>query len=52
MKKIKIEIANKVYTVEIAESELQHEVGLQDRKELKENEGMLFIFEEQEPISF
>lgn len=52
MKKLKIQIADKKYTVELAETEEQKESGLQHRKNLAENEGMLFIFEENEPISF
>lgn len=52
MKKIKIQIAGKVYTVELAETEGQHESGLQGRKELKDNEGMLFVFDGNESRSF
>jgi len=52
MKKIKIQIANKVYEVELAETEQQQEEGLQGRSELKENAGMLFIFDENESRSF
>ena len=45
MKKIKIQIANKTYTVELAETEEQHETGLQGRTELQDNAGMLFVFD-------
>lgn len=45
MKKIKIKIANKTYTVELAETEEQHETGLQGRTELQDNAGMLFVFD-------
>lgn len=52
MKKIKIEIGGKSYTVELAETPEQHDKGLQERKELKENEGMLFVFEEDDEKNF
>lgn len=52
MKQIKIQIANKEYKVEVAETDEQKETGLQNRKELPENGGMLFVFEENEPVSF
>lgn len=52
MKKIKIQIANKIYKVELAESEQEQHEGLQDRETLKENEGMLFIFSKDEERSF
>jgi uncharacterized membrane protein (UPF0127 family) len=45
MKKIKIQIANKVYTVELAETEEQHETGLQGRSKLQDGTGMLFVFD-------
>lgn len=52
MKKIKIQIADKIYTVELAESEQEHEEGLQEREKLKEDEGMLFVFPEDDEKSF
>lgn len=52
MKKIKIQIANRIYTVELAESEQDHEEGLQGRETLKENEGMLFVFSEDDEKNF
>jgi len=52
MKEIKIEIGNKEYTVKLAESDEDHDKGLQGVTELPENEGMLFIFNEPDEISF
>lgn len=52
MKQIKVKIADKVYTVELAETEEQHETGLQGRSALKDDAGMLFIFDGNETRSF
>lgn len=50
MKEIKIEIGNKEYKVKLAETEEQQEQGLQNVEKLEDNEGMLFIFDEEEDI--
>lgn len=52
MKEIKIEIGNKEYKVKLAETEEQQEQGLQNIEKLEDNEGMLFIFDEEEYIWF
>jgi len=52
MKKIKIQIADKQYTVELAESEEEQEEGLQGRIELQEGTGMLFMFDKNEVRGF
>jgi uncharacterized membrane protein (UPF0127 family) len=52
MKKINIKIGNKSFLVKVAETDEQKEKGLQDIKELPENEGMLFIFDPPEEVSF
>ena len=52
MKEIKIEIGSKEYTVKLAESDEDHDKGLQGVTELPENKGMLFIFSEPDEISF
>lgn len=46
-KKEKITIGDKTITVEMAESRDQHERGLMFRKSLPENQGMLFVFEDE-----
>jgi len=53
-KKITIEsAAGKVtITVEIAKTRAQQQQGLMFRKELKDGDGMLFIHERDEPLSF
>src|SRR4051812_32729445 len=50
--KKKIQVENKVLSVEIAESEAQHERGLMFREKLGKNDGMLFIFNNEEPRAF
>jgi uncharacterized protein len=50
--KQKIQVGDRVIWVEIAESEAQRSQGLMFRKELKKDSGMLFIFEEEKPLSF
>lgn len=52
MNKVKIWIGSKEFQVELAETEEQQEQGLQNRDALPENEGMLFVFEEEEPRFF
>lgn len=48
MEKINIEIADKEYLVEVAKTQEEKEKGLQGRTELKESEGMLFDFSDDE----
>jgi len=52
VEKINISIKDKIYTVEVASTKEEKEVGLQNRDSLKPNEGMLFIFESEQPVSF
>ena len=52
MKEVNIQIGDKQYKVKLAETEEQHIKGLQDVTELPEDEGMLFIFNEPDEISF
>lgn len=52
MKEIKIKIKDKTYSVKIADTDETREEGLQNIKTLPENEGMLFIFEEPQTVSF
>ena len=47
-----IEIHNKKYQVKIADSEADKIKGLQGVKELPENEGMLFIYDEPQTVGF
>lgn len=48
----KIVIDNKTVTVEIAETDQQHEYGLMLRKSLPKDHGMLFIFETEQILNF
>ena len=50
MEKKNIIIGDKEYTVEIAKSKEDKEKGLQDRDYLAPDEGMLFVYEEQQPV--
>ena len=52
MKEIKINIGEKEYSVKLAETDEQKEIGLQNIDSLKDNEGMLFIFDEEDTQSF
>jgi len=49
---MKIKINDKEYIVEVAETEDQKEVGLQNMHYLPEDEGMLFVYDEPEDIGF
>lgn len=52
MKQIKISIGDKEYSVKLAETDEQKEIGLQNVDSLKDNEGMLFIFDEEDTQNF
>lgn len=47
-----IEINNKEYKVKIADTEELRETGLQNVEDLPKNEGMLFVFDEPDEVSF
>lgn len=49
---MKIEIGDKKYEVSLASTEEEREQGLQGREKLKEDEGMLFVYEEPQTVSF
>lgn len=49
MQEVKIHIADKTYTVKLAETPEQKEQGLQGVEQLADNEGMLFIFDDEDP---
>ena len=52
MNKINIRIASKKYKVQVAETDEEKQKGLQGVTSLPEDEGMLFVFEEPDEISF
>ena len=52
MDKIKIKIANKEYTVQVAKTNEEKIKGLQGVKELPKNEGMLFKYDEPQTVMF
>lgn len=52
MEKIKISIEDKEYTVEVAKTEEEKSKGLQGRKSLGKNEGMLFIYDKPQTVGF
>lgn len=52
MEKINISIGDKQYKVSLAITEEEHEKGLQNIEELPKNEGMLFIFNNPDEVSF
>ena len=49
---MEIQVANKTFDVKVAETDSEKEKGLQGVKELKDNEGMLFIFDEPQTVQF
>lgn len=49
---MKIEIGDKEYNVEVARTEEEKIKGLQEKKSLGENEGMLFIYDEPQELAF
>lgn len=50
--KQKIRIGSKTITVEVAKSTEQHQRGLMFRNSLPENSGMLFVFDNEQTLSF
>lgn len=52
MEEIRIKVGSKRYKVKTAETEEQQSKGLQDIEELPKGEGMLFLFDEPDEISF
>lgn len=49
---MKIEIGDKEYNVEVARTEEEKVKGLQEKESLGEDEGMLFVYDEPQEISF
>lgn len=52
MEKIKISIEDKEYTVEVAKTQEEKSKGLQGKKSLGKNEGMLFIYDKPQTVGF
>lgn len=52
MKSIKVEINDKEYKVLVAQSEEEKEHGLMDVEEMEPSEGMLFVYNEPQELSF
>lgn len=51
VEKIKLN-SKKILTVEVAKTEAQHAYGLMNRKSLPKNQGMLFVFEDEQIRNF
>lgn len=49
---MRIEIGDKKYTVEVAQTDEEKAKGLQGKKELADDEGMLFIYNEPQTVGF
>mgnify|MGYP000867754975 FL=1 len=49
---MRIEIGDKKYNVEVAQTDEEKTIGLQGKKELAEDEGMLFIYDEPQTVGF
>ena len=52
MKTINLEINDKEYNVLVAQTEIEKEQGLMNVEEMDENEGMLFVYNEPQELSF
>lgn len=52
MEKAKIKVEDKEFTVEIAKTEAEKSKGLQGRKSLGKNEGMLFVYDKPQTVGF
>lgn len=52
MRQVEVEIEDKCFCVRVAESEEDRETGLQHIDALAPDEGMLFVFDEVEEVSF
>lgn len=50
MKKTEIEISDKIYSVLVPETSEEFKIGLSKHKQLKEDEGMLFCYDEPQKI--
>ncbi len=51
-KKVSITVGKDVYNIELAVSREEQTLGLMNRKEIKKNEGMIFIYREDRKLSF
>ena len=52
LQKAQLEISGKKLTVELAQTEVEMSKGLMYRTQMAENEGMLFIYPSEQPLSF
>ncbi len=48
----KLKISNHEIEVEVARTDKQRSAGLMHRRQLDENSGMLFVFDQEKPLSF
>lgn len=49
---VKLTIADKIILVEIADTDQERALGLMNRKTLEKDSGMLFVFQEEQKLSF
>ncbi len=47
-----VKINNAIFKVELAQTATEHYQGLSDRKDLKQNQGMLFVYENYQARTF
>jgi len=52
MKKVSITVGSDTYQVEVAVTREEQSLGLMNRDEIKKNEGMIFIYNEDRKLSF
>lgn len=52
LKTVKMKIGTREFVLEVADTEETRQLGLMNRKSMPDDHGMLFVFEEEEPLSF
>lgn len=50
--KTKVTISNKTFNVFVAKSDIEKQIGLSSKKEISENQGMLFLFDKPDFYAF
>jgi len=49
---VKMKIGNRMFTLEVADTDETRETGLMNRESMAEDHGMIFVYDEDEPLNF
>jgi uncharacterized protein len=49
---VQVKLGNRVFTLEVADTEHQRQLGLMNRKSMPDDHGMIFVFQEDLELSF